>query len=209
MLPGVNMPYQSQLSLTWILSDKHLTLDTKLHMYQTLVVSVLLYAADTWTLLAADVTWNSTRNAWDDCSEFACTAESGITIPATDQPGFTVSSRILLTYLSVWACGSARWKHTCKQGSPSPCQHITQSSSWPHMATSTWSSMEQVARPPQRWFQLFHWRPLKAWCLLRASMLFPICKQLECGPMPNVMVALPNIGGALCSTPQSLADAHY
>jgi len=27
--------------------------------------------------------------------------------------------------------------------------------------------------------------------------------------MPNVMVALPNIGGALCSTPQSLADACY
>ena len=27
--------------------------------------------------------------------------------------------------------------------------------------------------------------------------------------MPNVMAALPNIGGALCSTPQSLADAYY
>ena len=27
--------------------------------------------------------------------------------------------------------------------------------------------------------------------------------------MPNVMVALPNIGGALRSTPQSLAGAHY
>ena len=27
--------------------------------------------------------------------------------------------------------------------------------------------------------------------------------------MPNVMVALPNIGGAVCSKPQSLADAHY
>jgi len=26
--------------------------------------------------------------------------------------------------------------------------------------------------------------------------------------MPNVKVALPNIGGALCSTPQSLASAH-
>ena len=25
----------------------------------------------------------------------------------------------------------------------------------------------------------------------------------------NVMVALPNIGGALCSTQQTLADAHY
>jgi len=30
----------------------------------------------------------------------------------------------------------------------------------------------------------------------------------KCGPMPNVMVALPNTGGALCSTPQSLADAY-
>jgi len=27
--------------------------------------------------------------------------------------------------------------------------------------------------------------------------------------MPNVMAALLNIGGALCSTPQSMADAHY
>jgi len=27
--------------------------------------------------------------------------------------------------------------------------------------------------------------------------------------MPNVMVAPPNIGGALCSTLQSLADALY
>jgi len=24
---------------------------------------------------------------------------------------------------------------------------------------------------------------------------------VECGPMPNVMAALPNTGGALCSTP--------
>jgi len=33
--------------------------------------------------------------------------------------------------------------------------------------------------------------------------------ELECGPMPNVMAALWNIGGTLCSTPQSLADAHF
>jgi len=32
--------------------------------------------------------------------------------------------------------------------------------------------------------------------------------KLECGPMPNLMVALLNIGGALCSMPQRLADAH-
>jgi len=31
--------------------------------------------------------------------------------------------------------------------------------------------------------------------------------ELECGPMPNVVVALPNIGGALCSMLQSLDDA--
>jgi len=36
-----------------------------------------------------------------------------------------------------------------------------------------------------------------------------IFKELECGPMLNVMATLLNIGGALCSTPQSLADAHY
>jgi len=34
-------------------------------------------------------------------------------------------------------------------------------------------------------------------------------RKLECGPMLNVMAALPNIGDALCSTPQSLADDHY
>jgi len=34
-------------------------------------------------------------------------------------------------------------------------------------------------------------------------------EELESGLMPNVMVALPNTGGALFSTPQSLADAHY
>jgi len=27
--------------------------------------------------------------------------------------------------------------------------------------------------------------------------------------MPNVMAALLNVGGALCPTPQTLADAHY
>jgi len=39
--------------------------------------------------------------------------------------------------------------------------------------------------------------------------LFQLIQRLECGPMPNVMAALPSIGGALCSTPQSVADAHY
>ena len=33
--------------------------------------------------------------------------------------------------------------------------------------------------------------------------------KLECGPMPNVMAAPPNVGCTLCSTLQTLADAHY
>ena len=44
---------------------------------------------------------------------------------------------------------------------------------------------------------------------LTVQLRVRINKQLECGPMLNVLVALPNIGGALCSTAQSLADAHY
>jgi len=36
-------------------------------------------------------------------------------------------------------------------------------------------------------------------------ILHLIVVELECGPMPNVTAALLNI----CSTPQSLADAHY
>jgi len=43
------------------------------------------------------------------------------------------------------------------------------------------------------------------WELLKQNVL----QILECGQMPNLMVALPNIDGALCSTPQSFADAHY
>jgi len=47
------------------------------------------------------------------------------------------------------------------------------------------------------------------WLLFTVMCILEIYAQLECGQMPNLMVALPNIGGALCSTPQSLADAHY
>ena len=42
-------------SLKWIWSNKRLILDTKRGVCQTVVLSVLLYATDTWTLLLADV----------------------------------------------------------------------------------------------------------------------------------------------------------
>jgi len=58
-------------------------------------------------------------------------------------------------------------------------------------------------------FELGAWNRQTTVALLNAAFLATGHKILECGPMPNLMVALPNIGGALCSTPQSLADAHY
>jgi len=36
-----------------------------------------------------------------------------------------------------------------------------------------------------------------------------VLKKLEYGPMPNVMAALQNVGGALRSMPLTLADAQY
>ena len=69
------------------------------------------------------------------------------------------------------------------------------------------------------------WCQCKTNCVCVTSLLLPqeqrrVCQhtttatvtaqnsELECGPMPNVMGALPIIGGALCLTPQTLADAH-
>jgi len=37
---------------------------------------------------------------------------------------------------------------------------------------------------------------------LRIHKITPFQAKLEVWPMPNLMAALPNIGGALCSTPQ-------
>jgi len=48
----------------------------------------------------------------------------------------------------------------------------------------------------------------KVIAVIRMAHLF-LTHGVECGPMPNVMAALPNINGALCSTLQSLADAQY
>jgi len=55
-----------------------------------------------------------------------------------------------------------------------------------------------------------HLAMLQYYTCMQYTVIYKIIHtQLECGPMPNLMIALPNIGGALCSTPQSLADAHY
>jgi len=54
----------------------------------------------------------------------------------------------------------------------------------------------------QQWQLFVIFRSIKNFLCVKHS-------ELECGPMPNLMAALPNIVGVLCSMPQSLADAHY
>ena len=45
-----------------------------------------------------------------------------------------------------------------------PHQHITQPTSWQHVASPTWSSTEQVVRPATKRFYPSDWRPLEACC---------------------------------------------
>jgi len=64
-----------------------------------------------------------------------------------------------------------------------------------------WVNAQRDGRPAE-----YRWRPL----FNAAVWLTPSnrCRAVTL-PMPNLMAALPNLGGALCSTPQSLADAQY
>jgi len=50
---------------------------------------------------------------------------------------------------------------------------------------------------------------LAAALMLFFDMTGTTSQNIECGPMPNEMATLPNIGGALCSTPQNVANAQY
>jgi len=62
----------------------------------------------------------------------------------TDRSDFTVSSPIPSMHLGVWACGSTWRRHTGKHGSSAAHQRIPQPTSWPQVASPTWSSTEQV-----------------------------------------------------------------
>ena len=50
---GLASSAMSSLNNTW--STKHLSIETKVRVYQTLVLSILLYASETWTSLASDM----------------------------------------------------------------------------------------------------------------------------------------------------------
>ena len=76
----------------------------------------------------------------------------------------TLSFFITSTHLGIWACGSTWRRHTGKRGSSARHQRITQPTSWPHLASPTWLSTEQLARPATKRFHPSDWRALEACC---------------------------------------------
>ena len=48
-------PYSVMASVSNVLKSRHLSILTKIRIYQALVTSVLLYTAETWTVLASDL----------------------------------------------------------------------------------------------------------------------------------------------------------
>ena len=50
---GLESSAMSSLNNIW--NTKHLSIQTKVRVYQTLVLSILLYASETWTSLASDM----------------------------------------------------------------------------------------------------------------------------------------------------------
>ena len=88
---------------------------------------------------------------------------------SADRSDFTVSSPIPSTHFGIWTCGLTWRHHTGKHGSSAPHQRITQPTSWPHVASPTWSSTEQVARR----FHPSDWRPLETCCRPRTRSTQP------------------------------------
>ena len=148
------------------MSMTRLALDAKLRIYQTLVLSVLRIRRRHLDLTI------SCEDSGCFPREVSQTAASNPMVrpspkrwsTTTDRSDFTVPSPIPSTHLGIWACGSTWRRHTGKHGSSAPHQHITQPTSWPHVASSTWSSTEQVARPATKRFHPSDWRALEACC---------------------------------------------
>ena len=114
------------------------------------------------------------------------------------------------------ACTS--WKHVLSQANGAP-SHLEVHSKRVYRYVDLFSELSPSAKqqvldsyfkfmfvrhPLERLVSAHRDKFIDTTCVLLTFILI-----LECGPMPNVMAALPNIGGTLCSTPQSFADAHY
>jgi len=169
-------------SLKRIRSDKRLTgwHSTPSTVYTTPLSCLCYYMPQTpgpYCLLMWGLWMLSTRIVWDSCLESDGTIESSLKWWTEMLKYFSgpVSLHCPISYLVyallIWACGSTWRRHTGKHGSAAPRKPITQPIAWPHVASPTWSSTEQVVRPATKWLYPSGWRPLEAcsrswtwWC---------------------------------------------
>jgi len=104
------------------------------------------------------------------------------------------------------------WSSVSNSRMPTPCTKYELTSYWQHKLMvrlsngNLYSTTEiSLGYHIRRRYEKLYFCATKNWQL--GSLIY--CTELknkpECGPMPNVMAALPNIGGALCSTPQRVS----
>ena len=128
--------------------------------FQTLIDTVSALKSKALSKYLSHLSFFNTEH----CCCQSCCESFNCPVTVMDQSGFTYPSPIPSTHLGIWACGSTWWRHTGKHGSSAPHQRVTQPTSWPHVASSTWSCTEQVARPATERFHPSDWRPLEACC---------------------------------------------
>jgi len=124
----------------------------------------------------------------------------------TLKPVYT-TQLVCLHRVNIHSAGCWQPVVSCKQGLSQQMSPVIK-----HVAGDTFVFQRQTYRLQHAWSLAASAERvcnLKLCKICRQVFRFQNMHKLECGPMPNVMVALPNTGGALCSTPQSLADAHY
>jgi len=137
------------------------------------------------------------------------------TQPINDQEA--VSCTCLSVRLSVSHC-SFDVQILCSNSALSFSQKSVAALQSPGMKCTVQHRLNTAQRAPCEWWNCPRQHPFNWWdfCKVGGQVIIPykthrrdeLYSELECGPMPNVMAALPNIGGALCSTLQSLADLH-
>jgi len=98
-------------SLNNIWNVKYLSIQTKVRVYQTLVLSILLYASETWTLLASDMkaiesfTWNISEGSLES---------GGMILSVTLRSLYALVSHLCLTGLQEVAMPSSDMWQECQ-----------------------------------------------------------------------------------------------
>ena len=128
--------------------NKRLTIATKVHLYQALVVSVLLYVAETWTLLATDL---RTLEAFHmRCQQQILGVRWIYHISNVTVSSILVSRQLASKLLAITSQFLAILPDWVRRSHPTrrSCPHwsITWSPAWSGLEASSWSTKQQMGR---------------------------------------------------------------